>query len=634
MTFEDVIAVKTLRDPRLSPDGRYLALVVDSRDLEENSSTQEIWRYELQSRQYLQLTRSGKANRSPRWAPDGSSLAFLSDRGDKTQIFLLSRLGGEPRALTAHETDVDAFEWAPDGSRIAFTAVDPVSPDKEKLRKAGEDAQVIDAEYDWQKLWLVEVETGNETRLISDNINVEEFAWSPDGRNIALRASPTTLLDLVRQTEIYLMPSGGGPLTQLTKNDAAEDELLWDGRGQSLYYTAPDESRFINAEPKLYRIDIRSREIRRLAARHEFGIGGLRLSRDGRRIYFLSGIRTSQRLCSYDPEGDRVVTLTPANGTVAAFDVSLAGAALGFIYSDVSNLPELWTGEVQPYRAEAAPRLNPQAEQWLLGETRVVNWKSKDGWEIEGLLTLPVDYRSGRSCPLIVNIHGGPHAAVTEAFQPSYMDYSQVLAGRGWASLRPNYRGGSNYGDASAQGMNSDTGGGDFQDIMSGVDYLIEEGIADPERLAVMGWSWGGISTGWIVTQTDRFKAASAGAMVADHFSVFGAADLTYDVEFFYIGGTPYADPSKYLRMSPIGHVMKAKTPTLLLHGMEDIRCPYPQSVEFYKGLQAAGVKTQLVGYPREPHVFREPRHQLDKMKREYAWFEEHVLRAAPGARD
>ncbi|MBW1688295.1 MAG: S9 family peptidase [Deltaproteobacteria bacterium] len=350
-----------------------------------------------------------------------------------------------------------------------------------------------------------------------------------------------------------------------------------------MFYTASDGSRFLNAEPKLFRLDIESREIQRLAADREHAVGDLRRSHDGRRLYFVSGMRTNRRLCSYDLEDDRVEVLTRQDGTVLGFDVSPGGATLGLVFSDDSHLPELWTGTPDPYRAEPAPKVNSLADEWLLGETRVERWRSRDGWEIEGLLTLPVEYRAGRRYPLMVVLHGGPHSAVTSALRPGYTDYNQVLAGRGWAVLRPNYRGGSNYGDLFAQGMDGDTGGGDFHDIMTGVDHLIDAGIADADRLGVMGWSWGGISTGWIVSHTDRFRAASAGAMVSNHFSVFGAADLTYDVELFYIGGSPYANPSRYMSMSPIGHVMKAKTPTLLLHGMEDVRCPYPQSVEFYK---------------------------------------------------
>lgn len=624
MTFDDVLSYKAVSSPAISPDGQVVVFVVREADLEKNAFTEQLWRYDAASGSSRRITFTGARNRAPRWAPDGLAVAFLSDRAERTQIYLMPREGGEARPVTRHATPVQSFRWSPDGRSIAFTAVDAKSDETRKAEEAGEDAVVVEARFDWPKLWVVDVETGEARQIVTDDVNVEEYAWSPDGARFALRVRPTTLFDWSRQSEIHVMPAGGGPLTRLTDNDTAESGLLWSADGRALLYTAADEARFINAEPKLFRIDVASREIQRLAASYEHGIDDLAWEPGGGRLLFLSGVGASQRLSALDVETGAITTLTRTDGTVTGFDVAGAGM-VAFVFTDAAHLPDLWWGRLAPFDAKATPAINAQAANWQLGDTRVVRWTSTDGWEIEGLLTLPVGYQPGRRYPLMVVLHGGPHAAVTRAFAPNYIDYHQLLAGRGWAVLRPNYRGGSNYGDRFAQGMNGDTGGGDFRDIMTGVDHVIAQGIADADRLGVMGWSWGGISTGWIVTQTDRFKAASAGAMVSNHFSVFGEADLTYDVEYFYVGGTPWADPGRYLSMSPIGHVMKARTPTLLLHGQEDVRCPFPQSMEFYRGLKAAGVETQLVAYPREPHVFREPKHQLDKMQRETAWFERHV---------
>lgn len=625
MTPDDVVGYRAVSSPAISPDGRTTVFVVREADLDGNRFTQHLWRHDAGADRSRRITFEGTRNASPRWAPGGGGVAFLSNRGETTQIYLMPRDGGEARPVTAHATAVQAFRWSPDGRTIAFTAADPKSEEREKREKAGYDEVVVNERFDWPKLWVVDVESGQETRLVADDVNVEEFVWSPDGSRLALRARPTTLLDLSRRGEIHVMPAAGGPMTRLTDNETMEHGLVWARDGRSIYYTASDESRFVNAESKLYRLDVESRTIQRLASDYPYGISNLTLAADGRRMLFVGGVRASQRLSALDLAAGTVTELSRADGTVTGYDVSDDGRTVALVFSDASHLPELWHGALEPFGAAPTPTVNPQAAEWRLGETRAIQWKSRDGWEVEGLLTLPVGYEPGRRYPLVVMLHGGPEAAITLALDPGYIEYPQVWAGRGWAVLQPNYRGGSNYGDRFLQGMNGDTGGGDFHDIMTGVDAVVAEGVADPARLAVMGWSWGGISTGWIVTQTDRFKAASAGAMVSNHFSVFGEADLTYDVEYFYVGGTPWADPAKYLRMSPIGHVMNAKTPTLLLHGMEDIRCPTPQSTEFYRGLQAAGVETELVTYPREPHVFREPAHQLDKMRREIEWMEKHV---------
>ena len=625
MTIDDVVGYKAVSSPAISPDGQTTVFVVREADLEKNRFTQHLWRHDAAPGPSRPITFEGTRNVSPRWSPDGRAVAFLSNRGERTQIVLMPRDGGEARPLTSHATPVQAFRWSPDGRTIAFTAADPKSEEQTRREKAGDDEVVVNAQVDWARLWTVDVESGRETPLVNDDVNIEEFAWSPDGSRIALRARPTTLLDLSRRSEIHAMAAAGGPLTRLTDNETLESDLVWSRDGRSIYYTASDESRFVNAESRLFRIDVDSRTIQRLATGYQYGISNLELTPDGRRMLFVGGVRASQRLSALDLGTGAVTELSRADGTLTGYDVSADGRTVALVFSDAAHLSGLWRGSLDPFDAAPTPTINPQADAWLLGETRAIQWKSRDGWDVEGLLTLPVGYQAGRRYPLMVMLHGGPEAAYTLSLDPGYMAYPQVFAGKGWAVLQPNYRGSSNYGDRFLQGMNGDTGGGDYQDIMTGVDAVVAEGIADPDRMGVMGWSWGGISTGWIVTQTDRFKAASAGAMVANHFSVFGEADLTYDVEYFYVGGTPWADPAKYIRMSPIGHVMKAKTPTLLLHGMEDIRCPFPQSMEFYRGLQAAGVETELVAYPREPHVFREPAHQLDKMRRELEWMERHV---------
>jgi len=621
MAPEDVISVRTPADPRIAPDGSKVLFVVREANLEANAVESSIWVHDVASGRTARLTQAEASHSSPRWAPAGDGFAFLSDRSGSAEIWLMPMAGGEPRQLSHSATAVRSFEWSPDGTRIAYTAAVELPEDERERRKAGDDARVFGAATALPKLWLLDATTGEARQLTSEELAIQELGWAPDGSTLIVAARPSTILDQIGETELYSVDAKSGALRRLTENAAVESSPLYSADGRAIYFTASDAERFVNAESNLYRLDPVTRAITPIAADYRFGLTDPMLDPSGTHLIMRAGVRSSVRLVSVSLDTGEVSTFVAAPGSVRGFDTAAGTGRVAYLFADAGRLTDLWLFDPDSGTNAPVTDLNPEQRQWQLGETRVETWKSRDGADVEGLLTLPVGYESGQRVPLMVMIHGGPEAAITLGHVPSYIDYHQVLAGAGWAVLRPNYRGGTNYGDAWVQGMNGDSGGGDYEDIMAGVEHLIASGIADPDRMGVMGWSWGGISTGWIVTQTGRFKAASAGAMVSNHFSIFGQADLTYDVEHFYIGGSPWANFERYMSKSPIAYVTRAKTPTLLLHGEADERCPLPQSVEFHKGLRSVGVETELVVYPREPHVFREPRHQLDKMRREMAWF-------------
>lgn len=632
MTPEDVVAVRDLSQPRISADGHRVAFVVRRGDLEANRVRASIWLHDAERGETIRLTHADASHSDPRWSPDGGRLTFLSDREEHDQIWQIRIDGGEPRQLSDSPTPVEAYAWAPDGRTIAYTAPAQLPESVREAREAGDDEIVYDRPGELPALWILDVDTGHSRKLTDGDLAIHELAFAPDGNALVVAGRPSTILDRIGETELYRVDLPGGAVTRLTDNAAVEGGVRFAPEGASVLFTAPDAERFVNGESKLFRLDLATGEVARIAAHYPHGLWEATVLPAGGRVAMIAGVGVTQRLVEVDLDTGTVEERVAEPGAVLAFDVAHESGRIAYLFGDARSLPELWLLDPGAAAGERVTGLNPQQSEWNLGDTRAVRWRSADGAEVEGLLTLPSDHREGDRHPLVVKLHGGPEAAELLVHEPGYIDYHQVLAGAGWAVLRPNYRGGIGYGDDWVRGMNGDTGGGDYRDIMTGVDHVIALGVADPERMVVMGWSWGGISTGWIVTQTDRFAAASAGAMVSDHFSVFGQADLTFDVEHFYIGGSPWEDPARYLAMSPIGHVMNATTPTLLLHGADDERCPLPQSVEFYKGLRAAGVTAELVVYPREPHVFREPRHQLDKIEREMAWFERWALRPVDGA--
>jgi len=271
-------------------------------------------------------------------------------------------------------------------------------------------------------------------------------------------------------------------------------------------------------------------------------------------------------------------------------------------------------------KTTALTKVNARVGDLALAQFRTITWKSKDGLPIEGLLWLPADYAPGTKLPLLLSVHGGPAGV----FSTSFRALNHVYAGLGWAILEPNVRGSSSYGDALLRGNMKDIGGGDYWDAMTGVDFVIAQGIADPNQLAVRGWSYGGILTGWIVTQTDRFKAASAGAMVSDWTSEY-AMGFNHDVRRWYIGGTPWENPEGYRRQSSYTHIARVKTPTIVIHGEEDTTDTVGQSMMFYQGLKDRGVPVRFLRFPREPHGFRQPHHQRIRDAEEISWLMKHA---------
>jgi dipeptidyl aminopeptidase/acylaminoacyl peptidase len=283
---------------------------------------------------------------------------------------------------------------------------------------------------------------------------------------------------------------------------------------------------------------------------------------------------------------------------------------------------DLWVGLIRAAGSlRQITKLNPQIADFALGETRVVRWQSIDGLEIEGLLCLPVGYEEGKNYPLILVPHGGPHGGVVLRFNPS----SHYFSGEGFAVFQPNFRGSDGYGRDFAKGNYLNWGIGDYQDIMTGIDHLIDQGIADPDRMVVSGWSYGGYMTAWIVTQTDRFKAACNGAGLSNLVSMYAQNDIPGYIRIFFKSSPPYQQLDMYRRHSPISYIHQAKTPTLILHGAEDKRVPVPQAEEFYAGLKAINVDTEFVKYPREGHGIQEPRHTLNLLKRQLAWYKKYI---------
>ncbi|MBT4187694.1 MAG: S9 family peptidase, partial [Gemmatimonadales bacterium] len=341
---------------------------------------------------------------------------------------------------------------------------------------------------------------------------------------------------------------------------------------------------------------------------------------DGSAILF-SGLQgTDNNLFRLNVGNGSVDQVTQAAGSLSPSSFSRDHSRMAYVFQDFDTPADVWVAKTDGSEGRRLTEVNPRITQELvLGEGKVIQWNSADGTEIEGLLMLPPGH-DGSSLPLLLHIHGGPAGV----FRNSFDTRNHVWAGLGYAQLFPNVRGSSGYTDELLQGNMNDIGGGDYQDLMTGVDAVVDMGLADPDQLGLRGWSYGGILGGWTVTQTDRFKGASVGAMVSDWTSEYGPG-FNHDVRLWYIGGTPWENPEEWRQRSALTHVANVTTPTLILHGMNDTTDTEAQSMMFFQALKDLGRDTRYIRFPREPHGFREPRHQRTRDVEEIRWIQKYV---------
>ncbi|HSO75192.1 MAG TPA: S9 family peptidase, partial [Blastocatellia bacterium] len=579
MTFEDIMSLRVVGDPRISPDGKHVAFVVTQADMKTNFRNPDVWLVAADGGEPKQLTRSPKRDDQPRWSSDSRRLAFISDRDGKPQVYVLSIDGGEAWKVTDVQTSVTSFEWSPDGKRIAYIATDPISETQEKEKKEGFDQIVVDADYRYAHINVVEVveqasPSSKPVKLTDGALHTIAIAWSPTGDAIAFTARKTPKLADSGTTEIYVIYAGGKQAqpSRLTTNDRGESDIEWSPDGKKISYLS-NSDRYPSIGPsRIHALAVtrattpgQSNSVSGFLApakpevlQPEFGgyIRDHQWSRDGQLIYFSADIATSRRIGRMSPSGSRVEWFWKGglDGSLTLSATSERAAYLaegpehpGAVYAASTN--ELFGKQASKRQLT---HLNAQAGNFAFGRVETIKWKSsKDGREIEGILVYPIDYESGKRYPLITSIHGGPEGAYQLSFMASPSEFPHIYAARGYASFFPNFRGSSNYGYEFASANVGDLGGGDYQDIMSGVDHLIERGIADPARLAIKGYSYGGYMSGWIIGHTDRFKAAVFGAGLSNAISYYSQADIQFSRETLH-QGTPWNNNQNMIERSPV----------------------------------------------------------------------------------
>jgi dipeptidyl aminopeptidase/acylaminoacyl peptidase len=624
MQPKDLIDLRQVSEPAIAPDGSRIAFVVTARDAKENAYQSDVYLVDAKQGEPLAFTRNEKNDRAPAFSPDGAHLAFISERDEKAQIFLADLRGGEPSKLTEAKGGVSAFAWSADAKWIAFLAADVASEDEEKRIKTKDDERVADAGFKMTHLWRVDLASREVKRLTEGEFTLADPRISPDGSTIAAVRRKTPKADDGATADIVLVPATGGVPRVLYENGGPDTSPRFSPDGAWIAFTSRDGKLPRPGNDSLVVIPSSGGAIRTLTP-IDLAPSAPAWSHDGDTIYFSSSVGVEGRLFAVASRGGPPREIARGAFVAGAPQSALKAPLLAYLRQDPKSPNDVYVQRVALGTSEQALKrttMNPEISDLALSTTERVRWKSADGREIEGLLHRPPD-AAGRKLPLAVLVHGGPAGQYGLTFPSSMNNYHHIMTGRGFVVFQPNFRGSSGYGDAFLRLNLNDWGKGDYRDIMTGIDALVARGVADPDKLVLHGWSYGGYMCSWTITQTTRFKAASCGAGLTNLVSMYGTNDIPGTLDD-YFGGGPY-DPGRaaaYWSASAMAHVSKAKTPTLILHGAVDDRVPPSQGQELYLGLRKLGVPTEFVTYPREPHGFREPNHQLDKVEREITWFE------------
>lgn len=631
-TPEMQVKTKFVGSPQISPDGKRIVYTVNEAVMTADKSefVTQIWLADTDGKNAFQITFGDKSSTNPKWSPDGNWIAFTSNRKDnRNNLYVLRAAGGEAEMLTDLKSSIADFNWSPDGNRIAFVMTDAKTDDEEKNDKGRNDFRWVDENLKMARLYVMPVaKDANGKReprkLTTENYNVTNFDWSPDGKTIAFSYTKTSGANDWTTADVSLLNVESGAITPFANTAAAETSPRYSPDGRFIALTVSDDPPRWAQHNQINVVSASGGAPRRLAASFDGQPAIVDWSADGKMIYYTEAKGTKTGLYAIDAASGKITEFSETTG-VFSVTTNAAHNMFGIVWQSAISPPEIYVSAVDKLAPVQISRVNAELAKMPMPRTEVVKWKSTDGREIEGLLTYPVGYQAGQKVPLILNIHGGPAGVYQLSFIGSRGVYPlAVFAQKGYAILRPNPRGSSGYGTEFRRANFKDWGGMDYQDLMTGVDTVVKMGVADENRLGVMGWSYGGYMTSRIVTMNKRFKAASAGAPVTNLMSFNGTADIPAFVPD-YFGGESWDDIEIYKKHSAMFNVKGVTTPTLVQHGDADIRVPISQGYEFYNALRRQNVPTRMIVFPRQPHGLNEPKMQVAAMQSNLDWFEKYL---------
>lgn len=627
----------------LSPDGQQVAYVVRHPVMEGEKSEYRSQIYVAPADgagEPVQYTRGEHSAYAPAFSPDGRHLAFLSSRSEENQVWAMRLGGGEAWQVTRAETGATDFQWAPGGEKIAYTMQDPKTEEEKTREKEKRDVIVVDENFRYGHLYITpfsedgaEDTTQTAQRLTGDDFHVTDFDFAPDGQTLVFAHQPDPRINTGFVTsDLSTVPADSGAVEALVTWAGADRAPRFSPDGQTVAFVSH------GAEPQavglqdVYTVPASGGTPEKLADTPDRNAALLGWSAGGDAVFVSEAIGTSRHVLAVPVEGGAAPRqITTGDGIYASVSFDERGERMAFAYEDLGVPENVYTSSVESFDREPITDLHDDVPMPEMGRTELITWTAPDGTEVEGLLTYPVGYKEDDGpVPFILNVHGGPAGVYQRGFTGAPSIYMlQFFAQNGYAILRPNPRGSTGYGKDFRFANVEDWGFGDYDDLMAGVDRAVEMGVAHPDSLALMGWSYGGYMTSYAVTKTDRFRAASMGAGLPNLISMVSTTDIPEYLVAHMGGDEFWEDYETYEKHSAIYRIENVTTPTQVIHGTEDVRVPTAQGREFYTALKRLGVPTELILYPRTPHGPREPKFVMDVSPRILDWFDEHLGRTA-----
>src|SRR5712692_10456873 len=648
VTPEDYFAFEFASDPNISADGKLVAYVVTKIDRALNRRNSSIWMVATDGgRAPWQFTTSPQSSNSPRWSPDGKSLAFLSSRPETTatpaatttehprsQVYVLSMNGGEARRVTNLKNGASVFRWSPDGTRLVV--VSRIGPGDSRIGDSRDRSDVRhykNTSYKFNDtgwfddrrthLWVVDVKNGTAKQITEGNDwNDSDPHWSPDGTRIAFVSNRTGReYDGNRNTDVWVINAdGSGTLTKISDHDEADNQPRWSPDGKWIAFAGEVHER---DHPKIWLAPATGGAASVLAANGlDLIPGGLEWSNDGKSIYFETGVKGENHMFRVNIATKSIAQVTSGPRAVRGVDFDFAAGKMVYLANDFKHLDVLYVADLNGKNERKLTNLNETLwKQIQFADVERFTYKSADDWDIDGFFVKPIGWHEGKRYPLILSIHGGPAGQ----YGVDWYHEFQVYAAKGYAVLFTNPRGSTGYGQKFERGIVGEWGGKDYQDIMNGLDAALKKypWIAQ-DRMGVTGGSYGGFMTNWIVGHTDRFKGAVTLRSVSNFISDDGTRDGAYGHSPDF-GGDIFQKMDLYWDRSPLKYAKNVKTPTLILHSDNDYRVPIEQGEQWFRALKHFGVTAEIVFFPRENHNLTrtgEPKHLIESLNWQLYWFD------------